>query len=330
MSADRHNDISDPSRDAPDSPTELTKRSWIGVLRRAAVEFQEDELGDRAAALTYYSVLSIFPALLALMSILGVLGKSTTDPLINNVESLTPGAARDIVNTALTDLQNNRSGAGILFVVGILAAIWSASQYVAAFMRASNAIYEIEEGRPYVKKTAVRVGVTLVLMLLLAASVIAVVFTGALAKQAGDVLGVGSTAVTVWDIAKWPVLIVVVALICAILYWASPNVKQPGFRWISPGGLVAVFIWMIASVLFGVYVSNFASYNKTYGTFGGVIIFLVWLWISNLAVLRGAEFDAELERARQIEAGHPADKEPFLEPRDTTKMKKTDREHLRS
>jgi len=121
--------------------------------------------------------------------------------------------------------------------------------------------------------------------------------------------------VQVWDIAKWPVLLLVVSFMFSILYWASPNVKQPGFRWISPGGVVAVATWVIASGLFAFYVANFGSYNKTYGTLAGVIIFLVWLWISNVAILLGAEFNAELERARLIEAGHPAEKEPFVEPR---------------
>ncbi|HEV3401360.1 MAG TPA: YihY/virulence factor BrkB family protein, partial [Acidimicrobiales bacterium] len=193
--------------------------------------------------------------------------------------------------------------------------------YVAAFMRASNAIYEVEEGRPIWKKAPVRLGVTLVLVILLALTALAVVLTGGLAEQAGNLLGLGSTAVTVWDIAKWPVLVLIVSLMFSILYWATPNVKQPGFRWVSPGGIVAVILWIIASVAFAIYVANFGSYNKTYGALAGVIIFLMWLWLSNIAVLLGAEFNAELERGRQIEAGHPADEEPFLEPRDTRKMK---------
>jgi membrane protein len=188
-------------------------------------------------------------------------------------------------------------------------------------MRASNAIYEIEEGRPIWKKAPVRLGVTLVLVVLLAITALAVVLTGGLAKQAGNLLGIGDSAVTVWEIAKWPVLLLIVSLMFAILYWASPNVKQPGFRWFTPGGILAVIVWIIASAAFAFYVANFGSYNKTYGALGGVVIFLVWLWLSNIAVLLGAEFNAELERGRQIEAGHPVDKEPFLEPRDTRKMK---------
>ena len=305
----------------PGGPTDLEKRSWLDVLKRTVREFREDELTDRAAALTYYGVLAIFPAILALVSVLGLVGPSATQPLIDNIGQVAPGAAKEIFSTAVQNLQKSQGAGGVLFVVGLAGAVWSASGYVAAFMRASNAIYEIEEGRPFWKKAPVRLGVTMVLGLLLVISALAVVLTGELADQVGRVLGIGKAAVTVWDIAKWPVLLVIVSLMFAILYWASPNVKQPGFRWLSPGGLLAVVVWVLASGAFALYVANFASYNKTYGTLGGVIIFLVWLWLSNLAVLLGAEFNAELERGRQIEAGHPPEKEPFLEPRDTRKMK---------
>ncbi len=232
-----------------------------------------------------------------------------------------PGPAREIFTTAIQNLQMSQSAAGILFVVGLGAALWSASGYVAAFMRASNAIYDVEEGRPFWKKGPVRLGVTLVLLVLLAVSVVAVVLTGGLADQAGRLLGIGTTAVTVWGIAKWPVLLVIVSLMFAILYWASPNVKQPGFRWVSPGGVLAVVVWLLASAVFAVYVGNFGSYNKTYRTLGGVITFLVWLWISNIAVLLGAELNAELERGRELQAGQPADERLQMELRDDRKLK---------
>jgi membrane protein len=306
----------------PDGPTDLDKRSWLATLKRTLREFKEDELVDRAAALTYYGVLAIFPAILALVSILGLIGTSVTKPLLDNLGEVAPGPAKDIFTTAIQNLQKSRGTGGVLFVVGIALALWSASGYVAAFMRASNAIYDVEEGRPIWKTVPVRVAVTLVLVILLAITALAVVLTGGLANQLGDLLGIGKSSVRVWDIVKWPVLVVIVSFMFAILYWASPNVKQPGFRWISPGGLVAVILWIVASGLFALYVANFSSYNKTYGTLAGVIIFLVWLWLSNVAVLLGAEFNAELERGRQIQAGQPADKEPFLEPRDTRKMKR--------
>jgi membrane protein len=195
---------------------------------------------------------------------------------------------------------------------------------VAAFMRASNAIYGVEEGRPIWKTIPTRVLTTLVLLLMLAVVAVGVTLTGGLAKEVGKLVGVGNSAVDVWDIAKWPVIALVVITMFAVLYWAAPNVKHPRFRWISPGGLVALVVWLIASAAFAFYVASFASYNKTYGALGGVIVFLVWLWISNIAVLLGAEFNAELERGRQIEGGHPEDREPFLEPRDTRKMKSRD------
>ncbi len=309
------------ARDAPDTPTDLGSGSWLDVLKRTFREFKEDNLTDWAAALTYYGILSIFPALLALISILGLIGSSATQPLITNISTVAPGAAKEIVTSTITNLQKSQGAAGLLFFVGLGGALWSASGYVAAFMRASNAIYDIEEGRPIWKTLPVRVGVTVVMLVLLAVSAVAVVLTGGLADQAGRLLGIGSSFLTVWDIAKWPVLLLVVSFMFALLYWASPNVKQPGFRWVSPGGLLAVLLWIVASAAFAFYVANFGSYNKTYGALGGVIVFLMWLWISNIAVLLGAEFNAELQRGREIEAGHPAEKEPFLEPRDTRKMK---------
>jgi membrane protein len=305
---------------APDQPTELGGKSWFGVLKRTFTEFKEDNLTDWAAALTYYAIFSIFPALLALISILGLVGQSSIDALLENLAAM-PGSAQDIVRSAIENLQKNKGAAGLAFIIGLATAIWSASGYVAAFMRASNAIYDVEEGRPIWKTLPTRVGTTVVLLLLLAIVSVAVVFTGPLADKAGQLIGLGDTFVTVWDIAKWPVLILIVSFMIAFLYWAAPNVKQPGFRWVSPGGIVAVLVWIVASAAFAFYVANFGSYNKTYGAMAGVIIFLLWLWISNIAILLGAELNAELERGRRIEAGHPEDREPFVEPRDTRKMK---------
>jgi membrane protein len=293
----------------------------MDTLKRTVREFQDDNLTDWAAALTYYGVLAIFPAILALVSVLGLVGDSATQPLIDNLGKVAPGPAKDIFTSAITNLQKSQGAAGIAFIIGLAGALWSASGYVAAFMRASNAIYDVEEGRPIWKTLPTRVGTTLVLLVMLAAVAIGVTLTGGLAKAVGDVIGVGSTAVQVWNIAKWPVILIVVMTMFAFLYWAAPNVKHPKFRWISPGGIVGVVLWLLASAAFAFYVASFASYNKTYGALGGVIVFLVWLWISNIAVLLGAEFNAELERSRQIEAGAvDSDDEPFLEPRDTRKM----------
>ena len=312
-------------RHAPDDVTDLPKQSWKGVLKRAMREFSDDNVTDWAAALTYYGVLSIFPMLLALISLLGLFGQSATQPLLDNISSIAPGPAKDIVTQAIQNLQKSQGAAGVLFFVGLAAALWSASGYVGAFMRASNDIWDVEEGRPAWKTIPLRLGVTALLLVLLSVSALAVVLTGPLAKTIGDIVGLGSTAVTVWDIAKWPVLILLVSFMIALLYYAAPNVKHPKFQWVSPGSIMAVVLWIIASALFAFYVANFGSYNKTYGALGGVIVFLTWLWITNNVILLGAEFNAEMERGRQIQAGlTPEDKEPFLEPRDTRKMKDHD------
>jgi membrane protein len=303
-----------------ETPTDLKAASWWSVLKRTVTEFKDDNLTDWAAALTYYGVLAIFPALIVLVSVLGLIGESATQPLIDNLGKVAPGPAKEIFTSAIENLQGSKGAAGIFFIVGLAGALWAASGYVAAFMRASNSIYDIEEGRPIWKTLPTRVVLTVVLLALLAISAIAVTLTGGLAKQVGGVIGLSDTAITVWNIAKWPVLLLVVSFMFALLYWAAPNVKHPKFRWVSPGGVLAVIGWVIASLAFAFYVANFGSYNKTYGALAGPIVFLVWLWISNIMVLLGAEFNAELERGRAIEAGHPEDVEPFVEPRDTRKM----------
>jgi membrane protein len=305
---------------APAGPAALPVRSWIRTLGRTVRETKRDNLPDLAAGLTYYALLSIFPMLLAVLSILGLFGESATRPLIDNLRELAPGPARDTVITAVENLQRSQGAAGVLFVIGLAGALWSASRYIAAFMRASNVIYEVDEGRPIWKKLPIRLALTVVLAIALVAATLAVVVTGDLASQAGDLLGLDDTAVTVWNWAKWPVAIVLVALLLALLYWAAPNVRHPGFRWLTPGAAFAIVVWVAGSLGFTIYLANFSSYNRTYGTLAGVIIFLVWLWLTNLGVLLGAQLNAELERGRQIEGGLPPDEEPFLEHRDTKNL----------
>jgi membrane protein len=307
--------------DAPDRPWTLGGRGWWGTLKRTVREFRADNLSDWAAALTYYAVLSIFPGLLVLVSVLGLFGQSVIQPLIDNMSAIAPGPVGDILNNGARSLTEAKSAAGALLVIGLVTALWSASGYVAAFMRASNAIYDVPEGRPIWKTLPIRLGVTIVVGAMLAVSALMVVFTGRLADRVGEAIGAGSVLLTAWGIIKWPVLVVLVSLMFAILYWASPNARQGGFRWVSPGGLLAVLIWIVVSAGFAFYVANFNSYNQTYGALGGIIIFFVWLWISNIAALLGAEFDAELHRSRAIAAGHAEDTEPFVELRDTRKIK---------
>ncbi len=311
----------------PESPTKLGRRSWWGVLKRTGREFQEDNLRDWAAALTYYGVLSLFPGLLVLVSVLSLFGDRAIDPLLESVNQFAPGPVRDILAQAAEGLQRSQGSAGVLAIVGLLGALWSASGYVAAFMRASNAIYDVPEGRPIWKTVPIRIAVTVVTGIMVVIAMIGVVLTGPVAERVGALIGLEAATVAVWNIAKWPVLVLIVALIFALLYWASPNAKQSGFRWISPGGLLAVVLWILASLGFSLYVANFGSYNKTYGVLGAAIVFLIWLWLTNIAILLGAEFDAELERGRAILGGHPPEEEPFMELRDTRKLKDdTDRE----
>jgi membrane protein len=307
--------------DGPASPTKLPGRTWRDTLARTVKEFRADALPDWAAALTYYGVLSIFPGLLVLVSALGLLGPQAADKVQQTISSVAPGQVGEILDHAIDEVQASRGAAGAVAVIGVVVAFWSASGYIAAFMRASNAIYEVPEGRPIWKTLPLRMGLTALIGLLLIVSAVIVVFTGSLAERFGDLIGLGSTAVTIWSIAKWPVLVVLVSIMLALLYWLSPNARHGGFRWVTPGGVCAVLIWLIVSGGFAVYVGNFASYNKTYGALAGVVVFLIWLWLTNIAVLLGAELDAELERSRAIAAGRPSQQEPFLELRDARKLK---------
>ncbi|MBB2941966.1 membrane protein [Actinoplanes lutulentus] len=320
---DKGTEINAPGPDAgPDKPTQLRVKGVFAAVKRTFKQFSEDNVSDWAAALTYYGVLSIFPGLLVIVSLLGLLGSDGQTTVRDAVSQLAPNQElRDLVETVLTQVKGTGK-AGLAAIIGVVVAFWSASGYIAAFMRASNAIYDVPEGRPIWKTLPIRVGVTAVVGIMLIASAAIVIFTGDLAQIVGEKIGLGGVAVTTWNIVKWPVLIMLISLMFAVLYWASPNAKTGGFRWVSPGGIFAVLLWVIASAAFAIYLANFANYNATYGTLGGVIAFLVWLWISNIAILLGAELDAELERGRAIAAGHPADDEPFLQLRDTRKLKK--------
>lgn len=309
----------------PDSPTELrsTKKA---TLKRTVKEFQADDITDWAAALTYYSVLAVFPALIALVSIVGLVGDSATQSLLENINDISPGPAREILTSAIENIAGSQGQAGVAFVIGLVLALNSASGYIAAFTRASNAIYEVEEGRPIWKLKPQQLGIVLVLILGLVVIVVGVVVTGPLAEEAGKVVGVGDTAVLVFDIAKIPVILLIVSAMFAFLFKATPNVKQPGIRFFSPGGVVALVLWILVTAVFALYLATFASYSKTYGSLGGVVAFLVWIWLTNVAILFGAEFNSELQRSQQIEAGETTSlDEPFLEPRDVSKLEKQER-----
>jgi membrane protein len=299
-------------------PTDIPRSGWPAVLKRTWVEFKEDNLTDWAAALTYYAVLALFPAMLALIALVGIFGQypQTTDALLDIVRQVSGNnSALNGLRDTINQIVQHKGGAGALLGLGLAGAVWSASGYIGAFMRASNVIYEVDEGRPFWKLRPLQVAVTLAIVLLVALLLMALVVTGPVAKAVGDTIGLGSTAVTIYQIAKWPLMAAVVLAILGVLYYAAPSARLPKIRWLSPGAVFALVVWVIASAAFGFYVANFGSYNKTYGTLGGAISLLVWLWITNLAVLFGQELNAEIERGRQLTAGLPAERDLQLEPR---------------
>jgi membrane protein len=312
----------------PEGPAHKRKGSAFQTLKRTFTEFSEDNLTDSAAALTYYAVLSIFPALIAMLSIVGIVGdpKTVTSSLTKIIGSIGPASATATFKGPIESLANSSGTAGIMLIVGIVAALWTASGYVGAFMRASNVIYEVEEGRSFIKLRPLQMLVTLVLIVLLALVLASLVLTGPIASAVGSAVGLGGTAVTAWNIAKWPVLFLVVVFMITVLYYASPNAKLGGLKSTLPGSALAIVVWLLASAGFAFYVANFGSYNKTYGALGGVIVFLVWLWITNVAILLGAEINAERERSRQLKDGTPeAERELQLEERSQPKPKKRSR-----
>jgi membrane protein len=300
------------------SPAALPRATWADTLKRTVREFQDDNLQHWAAALTYYAVLSIFPALLVMVSLLGLFGdpERITQVLTDTVSALGPASAASTFQGPIESITDNRGGAGIMLLVSVAGALWAASGYVSAFTDAANTIYEVEEGRPFWKRKPIQLLITLLLILMAAAVALALVLSGPLVSALGGALGLSDTALTVWRIAKWPAMAVLVLVIFGVLYYATPNARVGGLRWVSAGAVVALVVWVVASVGFAFYVASFSSYDKTYGALGGVVVFLLWLWLTNLAILLGAEFNAETERARQLHRGAAdAEKAIGLEPR---------------
>lgn len=309
--------------DKPDSPADLHKRSWKYVLGKTLREFTDDQCMDAAAGLTYYAVLSIFPAMIAIFSLLGVFGQgdAVATAIIGIIDDVAPGDTAEALSGPIQQMADS-SGAGLALVIGILIALWSASGYVGAFSRAMNRIYEIEEGRPFWKLRPMQLVVTVVTVVALTVVAVALVLSGPVVDAVGETLGLGDGVRLAWNIVKWPILLLVVVLLVAVLYYATPNAKQPKFRWISLGALLAIVVLAIATLGFALYVANFGNYERTYGSLAGVIVFLLWLWIANLALLFGAEFDAELERGRQLQAGIAAEETIQLPARDTRQSDK--------
>jgi membrane protein len=323
-SAEREKTAPDPEDPRkPDELSDIRPPSWRYVLKRAFREFGDDHATDLAASLTYYGVLAVFPAILAFVSLIGLFGdpRDTTDAVLDLLAGLVPAGTLDAVRDLLVDLTSS-SSAGFALILGIVIALWSASGYVGAFSRAMNRIYEIDEGRPFWKLRPMILAVTVIAIVVAVVAAALVATAGPIAERLGDAVGIGDAFVAVWGVLRWLLLAVLAVALIAVLYYATPNVKQPKFRWMSVGALVALVVWIVASVAFGIYVANFASYDRTYGSIGGVIVFLLWVWIANLALLFGAEVDAELERGRQLQAGIEAEEELQLPPRDTRKSEK--------
>lgn len=313
--------------EAIDQPEGVERKdSLLAAMKRSVTEFMEDGMTDWAAALTYFGLLSLFPMLIALVSIIGLFAdpETTTEKLTEIVSNLGPETASDTFAGPIESLTSSRGASGFAFVIGLALSVWAASGYIGAFGRASNVIYEIREGRPFWKLKPIQLGITIGMILILALLAIGLVMTGPVVRAVAEPLGIGSTAVDVWNIAKWPVMIGLVLFMFAVLYYFSPNVTPGPFRWLTPGAIVALVIWIIASAGFAFYVGNFGSYNETYGTLGGFVVLLVWFWISNIAVLYGLELNSELERTREMNEGKPdAERRLQLEPRSEPKPKQT-------
>jgi membrane protein len=308
----------------PDSPTDISKRSWGYIFKRTLNEFSADKCTDLAAGMTYYAVLSIFPGLLAVVSILGVFGQgeATTRTIIDLLEQLgAPPDALSLIEGPINQM-TTATGAGLALVVGIIGAIWTASGFVRAFGRAMNLMYDVDEGRPFWKLYPVMLGVTLVLVTVVVIMMLLLILSGGFAQALGDMIGLGETALMVWNIVRWPILVLLVVFMIAVLYYATPNIKQPKFRWLSIGAIVAIVVMALATAGFGFYVANFGNYNATYGAIGGVIVLLLWIWIMNVVLLFGGELDAEIERGRQLQAGIRAEETLQLPPRDTRHSRK--------
>ena len=305
------------------SPVRLPRGSWRETLKRTGKGFQEDKLNHWGAALTYYAVLSLFPAVIVLVSLVGLFAspQGATRVLTDTVSQLGPSTAAKTFNGPIQSITAHRGTAGVLFVVGVISALWAASGYVSGFADAANTIYEVEEGRSFIKRKPLQLLITLVLILCAAAVALALLISGPIVGALGGALGVGDTALTIWRFAKWPAMAVLVIVILGVLYYATPNARVGGVRWVAGGAAVALVAWVVASLVLALYVGNFGSYDKTYGTLGGAVVFLIWLWITNMAILFGAQLNAETERTRQLEGGVAGDGNalamPVREPADS-------------
>lgn len=313
----------------PENPTQVSKRSWKYIFKRSLAEFTQDGCTDLAASLTYFTVLSVFPGLLAVVSLLGVFGQGqqTADAITEFLAGRVPEELNTLLEPTITNL-TQATGAGIVaLIIGVASGLWTASGYVGAFSRAMNRVYDVSEGRTFIKHKASMLAVTLFVVVTVVLIFLMVLLSGSIARTLGDAIGLGETSVMVWNIAKWPVVLLLLILLVAVLYYATPNVQQPKFKWVSPGAVFAIIGVIVAAVGFSIYATQFASQADTYGVIGGVILGLLGIWIFNNVLLFGAEIDAELQRGRELEAGLPSEEMLHLPPRDVKAVTKALEKH---
>ncbi|MGC4807250.1 YihY/virulence factor BrkB family protein [Micromonospora sp. DT233] len=322
MAATTEPDTAAPDRARlPRRVRQLSWRTWRGVLVRSVKNFVQDDCLDWAAALTYYGVLALFPSTIVVVALVGLVsdGERTVDTVIDLARDVGAGSVvgNDSFVSIVRAVVDQQSGAKALLSFGLLGALWSTSSFIGAFTRASNAVYGVTEGRPVWKLRPLQIGLAAVTLVLVAVVATGLIVSGPVTDAVGDLVHAGGLARTVWSVAKWPVLALVMMGLLSLLFWIAPNVRQPRFRWLTPGGAVALLSWALASFGFGLYVANFGSYDVTYGSLGAVIAFLVWLYLSNSALMLGVQINAELQRGRAMQAGDPDPREPVLTPRAT-------------
>ncbi|WP_434743606.1 YihY/virulence factor BrkB family protein [Micromonospora sp. SH-82] len=304
---------------APRRIRQLNWRTWRGVLVRSGQNFLKDNCVDLAAALTYYGVLALFPSTVVVVALVGLVsdGEQTVDTVLDLAREMGAGAivANDSFVEVVRGVVDQQSGARVLLSFGLVGALWSASGFISSFTRAANTIYGVTEGRPFWKLRPLQMGLAGVALILLALVATGLIVSGPIADAVGDLVNAGGLAVTVWNVSKWPLLALMLMTLLSLLFWIAPNVRQPRFRWLTPGGAVALVVWVVVTFGFGLYVSNFGSYDVTYGSLGAVIAFLVWLFMSNCALMLGVQINAELQRGRRLQAGEPDPDDPLLPPR---------------
>lgn len=290
----------------PASPrlSQLTPATWWGVLVRSVRGFRRDRCLDFAASLTYWSLLAMFPALVMVVALVGLVatGQAAVDAIVETVAELAPAQAAGAIETRIREVTEQRSGTGALLSVGAIGALWTASAYLRSFTRAANAVHEVVESRPAYRLVPLQLALTVLGLLIASVVVAALVVSGPVARAVGSAIGAGDLAVATWEVVKWPVLLVLALVLLSLLFWVAPDVPRPRLRWLAVGGLATVVIAAVASAGFGIYVANLGTYDVTYGALGAVIVFLVWLFLVNCAVLLGVEINAELQRGRRLQA----------------------------